>query len=144
MLWLILTLTAVLAMMVRYYMWKKHMNSYVKHLPTIKASVPIIGNAYKFIGKSTAEIFTDIIQFIKTSGTPTKIWIGPCLTITLDQPEDVKTILMSPNCLDKPYMYRFLPSEVGILTAACNENETHTFLFVCLFRYIGNINLGNG
>lgn len=119
MLVLILFLTVVLALMVKYYLWKQHMNSYVKHLPTIQSSIPILGNAYKFLGKSTAEIFTDIIHFIKTSETPTKIWIGPCLTITLDKPEDVKTILMSPNCLDKPYMYRFLPSEVGILTAAC-------------------------
>jgi len=92
------------------------MDSYVKHLPTLP-SVPLLGNAHYFIGKSTVEIFSDIIHFIKSRGTPTKIWIGPCLTLTLDKPEDFKTVLMSPNCLDKPYMYQFMPSDIGILTA---------------------------
>lgn len=110
----------------KYYLWKRHMESYVQHLPTIRSSsFPLIGNACKFLGKSTSDLFRGIIKFIQTNETPTKIWIGPVLTITLDKPEDVKAVLMSPNCLDKPYMYRFLPSDVGILTAKCKAFSAH-------------------
>lgn len=95
------------------------MESYVKYLPTLEPSYPFLGNAHEFIGKTTAQLFKDIVQFIKDKSTPTKSWIGPCLIITLDKPEDIRTVLMSSSCLDKPYMYRFLPSTVGILTAKC-------------------------
>lgn len=97
------------------------MESYVKHLPTASPAYPIIGNAHFFIGKSTTELFRGIVEFVKERNTPAKAYIGPVLNITLDKPEDIKTILMSPNCLDKPYMYRFLPSTVGILTTACRS-----------------------
>lgn len=116
-----ITLCAVLVItvFVKYILYKRHLESYVKDLPMLEPCYPIIGNAHEFIGKNTAQLFTDIVAFVKTYGTPAKSWIGPALTITLDKPEDVKTVLMSQTCLDKPYMYRFLPSTVGILTTAC-------------------------
>lgn len=119
------TLCAVLVitLIVKYILYKRHLESYVKDLPMLEPCYPIIGNAHEFIGKTTAQLFTDIVLFIKTFNSPTKSWIGPVLTITLDKPGDIKTVLMSPTCLDKPYMYRFLPSTVGILTAACTLSK---------------------
>lgn len=118
---IVITLFAVLVItfIVKYILYKRHLESYVKDLPILEPCYPLIGNAHEFIGKNTAQLFTDIVQFIKTFNTPTKSWIGPILTITLDKPADIKIVLQSPMCLDKPYFYRFLPSTVGILTAAC-------------------------
>lgn len=65
------------------------------------------------------------MNFVKENDTPAKAYIGPVLNITLDKPEDIKTILMSQSCLDKPYMYRFLPSTVGILTTECRRVFFH-------------------
>lgn len=104
---------------IKYILNKRRLQSYVKDLPSMQPTLPLIGNAHEFIGKSTAQLFTNIVKFIKDHETPSISWIGPCLTVTLDKPEDIKTVLMSPVCLDKPYMYRFLPSTVGILTTAC-------------------------
>lgn len=112
----ILFLTGLL----KYWLHKRHMETYVKDLPTMHPVLPFIGNAHFFIGKSTAELFKGIIQFVRDNETPAKAWIGPSLNITLDKPEDIRTVLMSSSCLDKPYMYRFLPSTVGILTTECN------------------------
>lgn len=105
----------------------RRMESYVKHLPTMHPVYPFIGNAHSFIGKSTAELFKGITEFIRDMDTPAKAYIGPVLNITLDKPEDIKTILMSQTCLDKPYMYRFLPSTVGILTTECNVKQIFVF-----------------
>lgn len=127
---IVLTLCVILVItfIVKYILYKRHLESYVKDLPMLEPCYPIIGNAHEFIGKNTAQLFADIVQFVKTYNSPTKSWIGPVLTITLDKPEDIKTVLMSQTCLDKPYMYRFLPSTVGILTAACTfVDETVLF-----------------
>lgn len=107
--------------LVKYFMKMRYWESYVKHLPTMHPVYPFVGSAHFFIGKSTAQLFHGIVQFIKDVETPSKAYIGPFLNLTLDRPEDIKTVLMSPSCLDKPYMYRFLPSTVGILTTECNK-----------------------
>lgn len=118
-----LTLVVVLMVvgLIKYFLHMRHVESYVKHLPTMDPIYPFIGSAHHFIGKSTAELFDGIVKFVNDVETPSKAYIGPVLNITLDKPEDIRTILMSAACLDKPYMYRFLPSTVGILTAECNE-----------------------
>lgn len=55
----------------------------------------------------------------KLNGTPLKGYIGPVLCLSLDRPDDIKTVLMSANCLDKPYLYQFYPRPCGILNARC-------------------------
>lgn len=102
-----------------YFLHMRRMESYVKHLPTMHPVYPFVGNAHFFIGKTTSELFNGIVKFVNDNGTPAKAYIGPVLNVTLDKPEDIRTILLSSNCLDKPYMYRFLPSTVGILTTEC-------------------------
>lgn len=105
------------------------MESYVKHLPTMHPVYPFIGNAHLFIGKSTAELFSGIVKFVKDNETPAKAYIGPVLNITLDKPGDIRTILMSSSCLNKPYMYRFLPSTV----VSDMVQDLLSFLFYCSY-----------
>lgn len=120
---LMLTLFVLLLIvgLIKYFMHMRHMESYVKHLPTMDPIYPFIGSAHHFIGVTTAELFDGIVNFVNGVDTPAKAYIGPVLNITLDKPEDIRTILMSASCLDKPYMYRFLPSTVGILTTECKR-----------------------
>lgn len=94
------------------------MESFVKNLPVMEPCYPLIGSAFEFVGKSSAQIFSETIEMVRSYNTPCASWVGPVLTISVDKPEDVKAVLMSPACLDKPYMYRFLPSTFGLLTAA--------------------------
>lgn len=46
-----------------------------------------------------------------------KGFIAHMLTIFVDHPDDLKTILNSKDCLDKPYIYRLIPGGDGLLTA---------------------------
>lgn len=105
--------------LVRFVLWKRRMNNYVSHLPTSDSRWPLLGSAGEMIGKDSVEIFAYGDRLIRQLGTPLKAWIGPMLNVTLDRPDDIKTILMSADCLDKPYMYRFMPSDIGILTVKC-------------------------
>lgn len=119
MIFLTLVVVLIVTGLVKYFLHIRRMESYTKHLPTMHPVYPFVGSAHFFIGKSTTELFNGIVQFVKDVETPSKAYIGPVLNITLDKPEDIRTVLMSSNCLDKPYMYRFLPSTVGILTTEC-------------------------
>lgn len=106
----------VIAVLVRYFLHMRQMESYVKHLPYQRPMHPFFGNVLALVGKSHKQIFNEIVDTVKTYGTPLKGYLGPFLMITIDKPEDCKTVLMSQHCLDKPYLYQFYPSRVGIFT----------------------------
>lgn len=117
---LILIVILIVTVLVKYLLHIRHMESYVKHLNIRGPVYPFIGNAHVLFRKSTTQVFNDIIEFTKRIQTPYKSYIGPALLITLDKPDDLKTILTSPFCLSKPFVYQFYPSPAGILTVRCN------------------------
>lgn len=92
---------------------------FVKHLPTQGSVYPFIGNAHVLLGKSSLDLYKEILEFTRNTGTPYKSYVGPILFVVLDKPEDMKTILTSPLCIDKPYVYDYLPNPTGILNAKC-------------------------
>lgn len=108
-----------LTLIVKYVVYKRRMESYVEDLPLLEPCYPFIGCAIEFVGKTSAQMFSNTNQMLKKNTTPCKVWMGPVLTIILDKPEDAKVVLMSSACLDKPYLYRFLPCPYSLLTATC-------------------------
>lgn len=106
-------------LLLAYFVIKRRLETYVKDIPGVEPCYPFIGNVPQFMGKTMTEIFRDIDRFVKEKGTPNKTWLGPILVVNLDRPEDVRTVLMSPHCLEKPYLYRFLPAQFSILTMKC-------------------------
>lgn len=105
--------------LVKYVLHMIHMESYVKHLVIKPPVYPFFGNSLSIIGKSATELFKELVESTKEYGTPMKSYLGPLLVVTVDKPEDIKTVLMSQNCLDKPYFYQFYPSPIGLFTATC-------------------------
>lgn len=109
----------VVTVLVKYFLHIRRMERYVKHLPMQLPHYPFFGNALALMGKSPKELFNEIVGAVRTNGTPLKGYLGPFLMITLDRPEDIKSALMSQHCLDKPYLYQFYPSPIGIFTITC-------------------------
>lgn len=107
--------------LVKYFLHMRHFESYVKHVKMGNRSFPFVGNAWSLIGKSTASLFKEITEVTKLNGTPLKGYMGPALVMSLDRPDDIKAVLQSPNCLDKPYLYQFYPRPCGILNARCKK-----------------------
>lgn len=116
---LTLVVILIVTVLVKYFLHIRHLERYVKHLKTKGSVYPFIGNGCSLFRKTTTEVFKDIMDFTRTNETPYKSYIGPALLITLDKPEDLKTILTSPYCLSKPFVYQFYPSPAGILTVTC-------------------------
>lgn len=95
------------------------LESYVKHLKSTHPLLPFLGTIYGMIGKSLTEVFNEFLQFSKINKTPIKTYFGSTLIVTLDHPEDIKTICTSPYCYDKPFVFDFFPHRAGIFTARC-------------------------
>lgn len=99
----------------KYILHIRRIESYVKHIKALRKR-PVL------IGKTTTEIFRETIQTIKQNDTPYKNYIGPILLITLDKPDDIKAVLMSQNCLDKPYLYTFFPFSSAVVAEQCTKS----------------------
>lgn len=104
------------------------MEKHVKHLQAQSPVYPFFGCALAFLGKTSAQLFKEFVGSIKVNSTPMKAYIGPFLIVVIDKPEDFRTVLMSPNCLGKPYLYQFYPSTVGIASATCEH-----YVQICIF-----------
>lgn len=114
-----LLLLLVICSLIKYIWQLHHMESSVKNLNTLKPWFPFIGNATFFMGKKLEDVIQEFIQIVSENGTPLKAQIGPAIFVMLDNPEDVKSVLMSSHCLEKPYIYDFLNQPLGILAQRC-------------------------
>lgn len=124
---------------VKYYRYINHMESYFKHLKKTRREEmsSFIGNMNVFKAINGSEFTNNVFKYVLKRETPLKGNIGPAYFVALDKPEDVKTVLMSSQCFDKPYEYSFLPLPLGIVTQRCkksknchsNFHEENMFLF---------------
>lgn len=64
-----------------------------------------------------AEIMDTLIAISSEVETPSQFWFGPKLVVVIGKPDDVKTVLTSMNCLEKPYIYKFLRNNNGLFNA---------------------------
>lgn len=113
--YLILFIIIIWSLWIELYKWR--LNKQLKHFATA-VEYPIIGSAGLCIGKNNfdiSEIVTQIFENQPDSVTAGKGWIGTKLLLTFTDPDDIRIILNSDDCLDKPYVYRFLNANNSIL-----------------------------
>lgn len=49
-----------------------------------------------------------------------KLWLGPAiLWILVNDPKSIQKVLLSPVCLEKPFFYKFLRLDSGLISAKC-------------------------
>lgn len=80
---------------------------------------PVIGAMGAVIGKNQFDIFEIIIKLFENqpdSVTCGKAWLGTKLLVTFSDPDDLKVILNSDDCLERPYMYQFFQSNKSVLS----------------------------
>lgn len=63
------------------------------------------------------EIYNEITKFCDAAPHPSRYWLGTILVVFVSSPEDMKTILNSPHCIQKPYMYEYLGVKNGLMVA---------------------------
>ncbi|XP_032675660.1 cytochrome P450 4C1-like [Odontomachus brunneus] len=80
---------------------------------------PIIGNAYYLLQRNFDELLNSISFLTGTYPSPFRFWLYSKLIIGVTDPDQMKTILQSPNCINKSIMYEPTKALVGngLLTA---------------------------
>lgn len=120
------------------FRWKRRkLYEFAAKVKTVKF-YPILGVAPKFMFRSSTglcldlvpsivqwlskkhlfnripEIFKQLNALSQASDTLAGFWFGPTLVLKVSDPEVLQIVLHSPDCLDKPYIYKFLKCGKGI------------------------------
>ncbi|XP_053691289.1 cytochrome P450 4c21-like [Sabethes cyaneus] len=86
---------------------------------------PLIGCGHLFIGKSNEEQFAILNELTKKYPSPCRAWLGHKFLIFIDNPEDLQTVLNSPNCLEKADVYRFFHCDKGLFSSPASVWKVH-------------------
>lgn len=63
----------------------------------------------------------------------TKLWLGPSIMwIIINDPRIIEKVLLSPECLEKPFFYKFLRLGNGLITAKCMLRFLTQNIFIIL------------
>ena len=110
----------ILSWIVQYRVKRREIYELAKKLPGLK-EYPLIGHGYMYLNKDEAEIYQAVTTYNKKCGSVcTKQWLGPELFVLLSDPDDIQTVLNSPNSLDKAEFYKFFKCFYGLFT--CDGN----------------------
>ena len=109
----------VVWLVVKYIFQIMYAERFVKHLKFSDTFIPLLGNVLNVVGKSQTAVYKKWVQSIEEKGTPLKSYFGTNLCIFVDKPDDMKTVLT--QCLDKPFVYDFLPCKSGLVFETCKQ-----------------------
>ena len=133
----VLILTA--AFFVAKYFWDYRRFFYLAHkIPLSKFDYSLKG-IYRAITADNKTIFKMIGDSWAGEHT-SKTWLGPLLFVLIKKPEDVKTVLNSKDCLDKPKLIKFLNIPKGSLFGDVEYWHSHKRI---LNPYFGTKSLQN-
>uniref|UniRef100_A0A182XUM6 Uncharacterized protein n=1 Tax=Anopheles quadriannulatus TaxID=34691 RepID=A0A182XUM6_ANOQN len=110
-LWLVALVLAALGL---WQWWIVQRHRFASHLPVMQPYYPIIGNAQLFIGKSSVDLFNQLLQPFRQYDGWFKAWLGPKLVLATSHPVIMNAVLSHPDCLEKPFFYDFVKLEHGI------------------------------
>lgn len=118
---ILITFTLILGATIAYCVWLE-IRKWQLGCTKLKAfskitGLPILGVGGRFIGQNNEEVMRTLDHLYYEAKPPFQAWLGPALIVGISDPEDMQTILNADQCLDKPYMYRFLRNITGLLAS---------------------------
>lgn len=120
---LIILMALIAIVVVKYCLHMRKMENYVGNIPFAPVSMflPFLGNVLTILQvKSTTDVHNKAVEIFEKVDTPSKLYVGPYLQINLDKPDDIKAVLTSSACLNRPNFFRFLPDILqGLITIEC-------------------------
>ncbi|GAB0086095.1 Cytochrome P450 [Sergentomyia squamirostris] len=75
--------------------------------------IPFIGNVQTAVGISNEGLLRLVRDILKNYESPSRWWLGTTMYVLVKSPEDLQTVLNSPHCLSRGFVYEFLRSFGG-------------------------------
>ncbi|EAT42800.1 AAEL005695-PA [Aedes aegypti] len=85
--------------------------------PSVRPRYAIVGNALIMLWKNDVQRFQEIKRVFSECDRILTAWAGPKMFLITSHPDIVHQILSSPDCLERPFLYRFAGFTQGIFTA---------------------------
>lgn len=101
---------------------RQRLSAYVKKLPKIPFALlaPFLElHSYK----TQTELFQCIDKVINYYDGLASFWMGSKLVVICDDPVNMKTILMSKHCVNKPYIYRMMAAAGNGIFTSTGESK---------------------
>lgn len=76
-------------------------------------ALPLIGNAFLFLGKSPPQLLKVLEGLSKKYGRTVRIMVGPQIQVLISDPKDAELILGSQKLIDKSDEYNFIAKWLG-------------------------------
>lgn len=124
---------ALMIFVIDFVMSRMRFNKYIKVLPKIPLAVIV---PFLRPNQTSVEIFQCIEKVINHYNGLASFWIGTKPVIICDDPVNMKTILLSKDCISKPSFYRMLSvAGNGIFSAKGIPFCLHPFKCVRFEQY---------
>ncbi|XP_011176870.1 cytochrome P450 4d2 [Zeugodacus cucurbitae] len=107
------------------YLLKKRRNDMIHYMPGPK-TLPVLGNALMYHGKSKADIMDFIISNSQKYGTLYRVWVLNQLAVLCCDPADVEVLLSSTKYIKKNNFYDLLHVWLGAGLLVSNGHKWHS------------------
>ncbi|CRK99374.1 CLUMA_CG012597, isoform A [Clunio marinus] len=114
---LVFLATVLFVFIVQWFIKQWKFYKFADNIPSPQ-SFGLLGHAPHFLGKNEEGRLNMLHQLCLEYNSYTKLWLGPTiLWILVNEPRSIQKILLSPLCLEKPFFYKFLRLENGLISA---------------------------
>lgn len=114
--------------------WWKFL-SLASKIPGHKGQIPMVGILPKFIGANEEKTFEIYDNYSQSSETLIKFWIGPEFFVSVTNPELLKKVFNSNECLDKPNFFKFINAKNSLVFGSLNAWKRHRKILNSSFTY---------
>ncbi|XP_059619192.1 probable cytochrome P450 313b1 [Phlebotomus argentipes] len=89
--------------------------------------LPLMGSIHLLIGTSCEEFMRNLPVVAGKFASPFRFWVGTKPYVIVSQPEDMRTVLNAPECLERGSVYQFIPPVLGdgVITMAVHDWKRH-------------------
>lgn len=130
--------TVLIAFLIQWYIQRRNFYKFADNIPSPK-TFGLLGHAPHFLGKDEEGRLAMLHGLCLEQKTYTKLWLGPAIMwILANDPKTIQKILLSPVCLEKPFFYKFLRLDSGLISARCMF-ASRTLIYVVQFLLLLHI-----
>jgi hypothetical protein len=94
---------------------------FANKIPSATPHLPIIGNTHLLIGKDDHQRLELLTRLCQDHDKMFKFMIGPQPIFVAPDPDTIHTILTNNNVMDRPFFYKFMRMDNGILAGSCKS-----------------------